>query len=342
MFVAILAIFWNGLVWQRTLDCILQRETPLRPAEDPDGRLRTVHVVYSADRRGLPGVLGSMVSLTKHLAAPSDCVIHFIVTEEMLEEAKSLRECFHSEFPQPPRPEVIVHKLLPLPFNVSGITWGGGGGPGPIPQSWVRLFLPEYIPDAPRAIWLDCDILVKTDIAQLYRADMNATIMAVRDFQFTIADGFNSGMMLIDLERFVKEDRSGLGVSTFKRMYSESTGFADQDLLNVVFPRGHWHEIDWRWNAMGLGALFCDKESLGPHWIFGVQKWVFNWKSRVLHRCCWDDLKILHLAIGKKWWTRPDDVPNCQILAPLVQSQSCMGFHLHCQRTPGSGDTLPQ
>lgn len=329
VFVVILAIFCNGLIWRRTVDCILHEEVPLKLDDDQEGRLRKVHVVYSFDNRGTPGALASMVSLAKHLEAPADCTIHLIVSEEMVGKATELGRCFQAEFSGKPHPDVLVHKLRPLPFDVSGITWGGGGGPGPLPESWVRLFIADYLPEAPRAIWLDCDTLVKSDIARLYRFPMNTTLAAVRDFQFSIAYGFNSGVILLDLDKYRSEDRSSVIASTFREMYAKTTNFMDQDVLNAIFPKGEWTELDWRWNAMGVGALFEYREC--PHILYDFQPFLFYWKSHALRRHCWDSLKILHLTIGKKWWTRPaKDVVNCHLLAPHIQQRECMGFKFHC------------
>lgn len=326
---AILALFLNSVFVRRAWNCRFGLEKELaRPADDPEGRLRKVHVVYSSDRRGIFGVLTSMASLARHLKEPEECEIHFIVTEDMLDDANGVVECFKRELAGQKQPAVTVHKLQPLPFNVSNITYGGGTGAGPIPHSWVRFFLNDYIPLAPRALWLDMDTIVQADVAPLYKMHMEHTVAGVQEIPIYM-DGFNSGVLLIDLDRFRKEDRARSLVANYYRLMANTTDFADQNVMNVEFPKGKWDELDWRWNAQGWGT-FLDNTSSG--WLsIELGRVLYAWQNRVVYNHCWHSIKILHYTMGAKWWTRPSNPPNCHLLRPHVPKHECLGWKFHCE-----------
>ncbi|CAK0833416.1 unnamed protein product [Prorocentrum cordatum] len=75
-----------------------------------------VNVVYAASENEFPGLLTSMLSLSRHLADPQDCRIHLIREDQ----ATRLVQCFRQELgPDRPAPEVRILRARPLPFNMS-------------------------------------------------------------------------------------------------------------------------------------------------------------------------------------------------------------------------------
>ena len=44
-----------------------------------------------------------------------------------------------------------------------------------------RLFLPELLPDTDKILYLDIDMIVQGDVAELYRTDLLDTPLAARD-----------------------------------------------------------------------------------------------------------------------------------------------------------------
>lgn len=132
---------------------------------------------------------------------------------------------------------------------------------------YARLMLEQFLPNsAERAIYLDCDMMVREPIERLYEAPLQGhAIGAVRDpwFPFIsmgrdIKDNadlfdpaqryFNSGMLLIDLDKWRQAGvwdrlRSMIADGTLARIYY------DQDVLNIVFKNA-WHELDYRWNLI--------------------------------------------------------------------------------------------
>lgn len=131
--------------------------------------------------------------------------------------------------------------------------------------SLYRLLLGELLPQTlRRVIYLDADTIVTGSLAPLYdhRLDDDAVVGAVPDAQSPWAAGplgppwqelgldpssgyFNSGVLLIDLERW-RNDHTGHRCLELLRRHSPTWG--DQDGLNTVLEN-RWHQLPRRWNV---------------------------------------------------------------------------------------------
>lgn len=132
---------------------------------------------------------------------------------------------------------------------------------------YARLIIDRLLPpDTERVLYLDCDMLVRERIEDLYDIDMEGfPIAAVRDaFGSFIAGGrdlrkkrdifdladpyFNAGMILIDIARWreaaiIDKLEHALREGVMARIYY------DQDFLNLVFKR-NWLRLPPRWNMI--------------------------------------------------------------------------------------------
>ena len=129
------------------------------------------------------------------------------------------------------------------------------------PVAWLRLKLPDLLPELDRVLYLDADTLVLAPITPLWQTSLDgAPVAAVANVvepaqhahvaAIGIADAaqfFNSGVLLMNLDLMRQED-------TFKRLASfadahrEQLLWPDQDSLNGVFA-GRWLHLHPRWNA---------------------------------------------------------------------------------------------
>jgi lipopolysaccharide biosynthesis glycosyltransferase len=151
--------------------------------------------------------------------------------------------------------DIIDKKKLPLdastfPLNV-----------------YARLFIPHFLPvSCSRAIYLDVDMIVRTDISELWNVDLHGRVIAgVPDRAPTVSTAwagvsnykelglpsstiyYNSGLLVIDL---VKWRNSNLTQEIIDCIISNKqfASFPDQYGLNVVFAN-KWHQLDSRWNT---------------------------------------------------------------------------------------------
>eukprot|EP00747_Dinoflagellata_sp_TGD_P195475 gnl/TRDRNA2_/TRDRNA2_64200_c1_seq1.p1 gnl/TRDRNA2_/TRDRNA2_64200_c1~~gnl/TRDRNA2_/TRDRNA2_64200_c1_seq1.p1 ORF type:complete len:191 (+),score=13.83 gnl/TRDRNA2_/TRDRNA2_64200_c1_seq1:2-574(+) len=161
------------------------------------------------------------------------------------------------------------------------------------PHIFVRAYIHEYLPAVPRAIWLDHDTVIKSDISLLYQVPMKNALAAVLESEGNVVEFqahqntapalyqnltpttyFNSGVLVYDLERW----RSG-NITRAILSWLE-LGAWDQLALNLPFQGGNFDRLSWRWNVQCLG------------------KWP-------LHPCCDDEVDILHWTCGeeKPWFS---------------------------------------
>jgi len=132
--------------------------------------------------------------------------------------------------------------------------------------TYYKLRIADMLPPAVRrAIWLDCDLVVVSDLARLWDTDCgDHHVMAVQDsivplvsspFGVThytqlgipaTAKYFNAGVMVVNVDKW-REDQVGLRALEYIREFRESVYFWDQEGLNVALC-GKWGELDPRWN----------------------------------------------------------------------------------------------
>ena len=135
-------------------------------------------------------------------------------------------------------------------------------------ESYFRVFLPDVLECYEKVVFLDCDVIVNRDIANLYDIDIETSYLAaVRDFNIigcyhaeshwkpyldeilslkTPYKYIQAGVLLINLKKM----RDGIGV---KEIVDVCTSYAwkllDQDVLNYLF-QGEIVLLDSRWNVM--------------------------------------------------------------------------------------------
>lgn len=115
---------------------------------------------------------------------------------------------------------------------------------------FYRLFIAKLYPEYHKAIYLDCDLVVIGDISKLYNIDTEGNIFGVvvddviaSNPQFReyarlgvgVDDKkyFNSGMLLMDLDKYREEDILNKFLNLLLT-YNFETAAPDQDYLNVL------------------------------------------------------------------------------------------------------------
>ena len=123
--------------------------------------------------------------------------------------------------------------------------------------TYYRIILGEVLPkDISRILYLDCDMIALSSINTLFHINMNGSVLfAVPTFGSENAERmkfpvgslyFNSGMMLIDLDKWRHENIIENSFE-FMRKNIESLLWADQDILNAVL-RGKWKPLSPAFN----------------------------------------------------------------------------------------------
>ena len=155
---------------------------------------------------------------------------------------------------------------------------------------FYRIFIPQMFPQYHKAIYIDCDVVVLTDIANLYNTDMQGNYLAsvpdevapsnpvLTDYVenavgIPINQYFCSGVILFDLdamrEHKVAEKFVGLLIT-----YNFDTVAPDQDYLNVIC-KDHVLYLNPGWDKQANDQPY-DGELYLVHYNMFRKPWLYN------------------------------------------------------------------
>jgi lipopolysaccharide biosynthesis glycosyltransferase len=124
-------------------------------------------------------------------------------------------------------------------------------------EACYRLMIPEIFPHISKAIYLDSDLIVQSDIQYLWDEDISEVyacvvedLMPKRKIGFEVERYFNSGVLLLNLER-IRKDFSLTRFLEIEEAYRGKIQYQDQDILNIGFGKKVRY-LDRRWNVTTL------------------------------------------------------------------------------------------
>jgi len=197
-------------------------------------------------------------------------------------------------------------------------------------ETYHRLLMTELFPPAAaKAIWLDCDLIVLGDVAELWDLEMgDLGLLAAQDLvvpyvsspcgidrysELGLAEKdryFNAGIMVVNLEWWRRHDVTGRALA-YMRQHRDRAFFWDQEGLNVALA-GHWDELDPRWNQIAsvAGRSFHRAEHLAPDMLRGVV----------------EDPLIVHFAGALKPWLRTGSTPAGELFFSYLDRTAWAGW----------------
>lgn len=134
--------------------------------------------------------------------------------------------------------------------------------------SLLRLYMHRYLPvDCRRVIYLDCDVLVLGDLAELWAVPLEGyAIGAVMDLcgskgarsRGSVEWYFNSGVLLVDMKRWHEKAIADRALTYIKENDSRLK-YPDQDALNHVLA-GDWLRLPSEWNFQPTAYAALEKD----------------------------------------------------------------------------------
>lgn len=163
----------------------------------------------------------------------------------------------------------------------------------------LKMALPEITKIKDKLVYLDCDIVVQNDIAELYNEDLEDKIIAAvpqisddkRKKALNINDShkyFNSGIFLLDCKKWKKEDCLKKLMDLFLENQN-NLKYPDQDLLNKCFEN-NYKELKIKYNLTNEYLDYSNKLSKDKseelveainhntirHFEGGPKPWLYN------------------------------------------------------------------
>jgi lipopolysaccharide biosynthesis glycosyltransferase len=125
-------------------------------------------------------------------------------------------------------------------------------------ETYFRFWIGELFPTAHRALYLDPDIIVTADIAELWNTDLGGKTLAAvpipgstRPAVHGFPPGslyFNAGVMLMDLDQWRAHGYRDACLA-YLAAHPEAAIDADQDILNICL-RTDWVKLPYYWNMI--------------------------------------------------------------------------------------------
>jgi lipopolysaccharide biosynthesis glycosyltransferase len=133
--------------------------------------------------------------------------------------------------------------------------------------SCLRILIPDLLKDLSKVIYLDCDLIVNTDLAKLWDIDMDRKpLLAVQDMgipymsylsrlreyysysklEVTDKKYFNSGVLVMDLKKW-RANEISYKVMHFLEKKQKYITMQDQDALNLALA-DQWGQLEPKWN----------------------------------------------------------------------------------------------
>lgn len=186
--------------------------------------------------------------------------------------------------------------------------------------NYYRLFLPEILPQYDKVLYLDSDLIIQTDIKELYSIDIGDFALAAvidrlassiplemdqlehycycrRVLGIKRSDRyFNSGVLLMNLEKLRNSDFS----QRFRTEISSGIHFTfvDQDVLNRIFE----------------GKIFY----LDPGWNYIIKYRIHPAKYPILHYAGVHPWISIHKPNSSIWW----DIAEKSQLAEKIRKEN--------------------
>lgn len=177
--------------------------------------------------------------------------------------------------------------------------------------TYARLLAPSLLEGEDRAIYLDCDVLVKDDVRKLYEFDLQGhafgampdygvarwVLRSEKDKKYfdDLTSGrpaeqyFNAGVLVMDLAEWRRQNLSEKTVEVIKA--SSHLRYADQCAMNVV-AEGRFRRLPERWNLFSIHGSASKDPLLSP-------------QKRSALREAYEDPALIHYICEKPWTPFP-------------------------------------
>jgi len=250
-----------------------------------------IHVAVACDENYVAPLAAMLASLVAQLDSQCELVIHVLGSELSQDAWRKLRDSLPAN-----RARWNCIELQSSLMTDQGFT------PRPYEHissvCFFRLLLPELLPsDLQKVLYLDCDLIICRDIAELWRTDLQDVALAAVtewDQNACLASSpagvpqyrelgmspeqslFNAGVLLLNLE-YWRRTRLAQRAFNYIREVGADVRWYEQEALNVV-TNGHYRELESHWNvpASNVAQLADDRVSI-VHYLAAAKPWHWHY-----------------------------------------------------------------
>ncbi len=241
---------------------------------------KDIPIFYAADEKYMPYLAVALTSLKAHKTAGRAYKIHVLYTGDLNGHSKKIKKLEEDGF------SIF---FVDVAEKMSRINDCIHCRDYYTPAIYYRLMIPEMFPEYDKAVYMDCDTVLLTDIAKLYDEDIgdnyigavaDQAVAAVPQFvEYTknalgiLAEQyFNSGVIVMNLKQFRSMDFYEK-FNAVLRSY-DFTVAPDQDCLNLIC-KNKVHFYDGGWNKMPIAGVDGSTPKL-IHYNLTMKPWHYD------------------------------------------------------------------
>ena len=267
--------------------------------------------VFFAVNNGYAPYLGvALASLVEHAGKHEYELI--VLYRDLSARNRELLELIVDQFGQNTKGSFHL-RFMEMPVNEKDYNFAAGCKPLSV-ECWYRLFAPSLFPEYDKILWLDADVLVREDVAELYATNMGKNWIAACRWDYGIIGSLererrqknsrmrdyfiktlgiknprenyvNSGVMLLNL-RAMREQN--IQDKLLQAAQNPAMYFHDQCTINKVC-QGHICYLDSVWNGLAgydmdllprkyrEKALYDRQHRKIIHWAGSYKPWREPW-----------------------------------------------------------------
>jgi lipopolysaccharide biosynthesis glycosyltransferase len=185
--------------------------------------------------------------------------------------------------------------------------------------AYSRLFMTDLLPNnLDQVIYLDCDLVIQGDLSKLWNEELEDNYIAAVRCMWDKSKNprFNSGVMLINLEKWREEN---ISTKALQFLEQHNYRYFDQEVLNFLFS-DRWQKLDLRWNVQPRAALEYSSWEKSPF-------------SQDEYHCFLSDPYIIHYITSSKPWNAPASrVPWGDVFFQYLDKTAWSGWRFTFQR----------
>ena len=232
----------------------------------------TIHIAYALNDNYAEMTCVSMCSVLEN-RKNAEIVFHLFAEDISRENTEKLNNlCIEQE-----KSSVIFHDISIDGELFVTTKYDGYGSPNLTKETYVRVLMPDLLPELERLLYLDCDTIVVGDLAQLWETDLEGEFVGmVPDYSLGEKEKkkqilglerssiyFNGGVILMDISKLREYKLSRIATENVKILYDTVTSagmewFADQEVLNYVL-QNRIKKLPMRYNSYFWISLPCDE-----------------------------------------------------------------------------------
>lgn len=295
--------------------------------EHAEKRSRCMTVVYNCDDAYCCHTAVSIASLLAHNAEEKEIRIYVLgngIRPESLKKLQKTADAFGAG---------RSVRLIPLSDFAAHVQQAAGiavdAGKFTI-TALARIFAAELLPkEEHRALYLDCDTLILRSLRPLYELELSGRLAAmamepsiypqVRAYLGLPKDApyFNAGMMLMDLDRWRREDTAAACMAAYREA-GGSFPFSDQDCLNKALM-GRVRAVSQRWNFLS-NYVYQRYTALAAH-----APWFAAYETRAGWRSAKKYPAVVHFAGDERPWIVGNFNPYRRLYAVYLEKTPYCG-----------------